>query len=136
MEQNEPVTNYNWSYDDAKTFQATITDTTQQYSIYVNMRHAFQFEWRNVWVKIETTFPNGKVYEKRVNLLLSEPDGHWYGDCLGDNCDIQIPIQERAMFPLPGTYIFKITQDMRVNPLPYVKSVGMRIAKTDAVKKQ
>ena len=129
-EENEQIANYKWSYDDAKTFVAEIKDTTQRYNIYVNVRHSFQFEWRNAWVKIQTTFPDGKSFEKRINLVLSEPDGHWNGDCLGDNCDIQVVIQNNAVFPQPGKYTFKIAQDMRVNPLNAVKSVGLRIEKT------
>lgn len=127
MEENIPVKDYKWDYSDAKVFTAEIKDTTANYNIYVNLRHSFQFEWRNLWVNIETTFPNGKVYERRVNLLLSEADGHWFGDCLGDNCDIRVSIQQNAFFPLTGKYTFKITQDMRVNPLPYIKDVGMRV---------
>lgn len=133
-EDNQQIANYKWEYADAKTFTAGITDTVQHYNIYVNIRHAFNFDWRNVWVKIETTFPDGKVYERRVNLVLSEPDGHWYGDCLGDNCDMQVPIQMNAFFPEAGTYTFKITQDMRVTPLNLVKSVGMRIEKSATTK--
>ena len=129
MEKQASMVGNQWNYADAKTFTAEIKDTTQHYNIYVSMRHGFNFEWRNVWVNIETTFPNGKQYERRVNLLLFDADGVWHGDILGDNCDILIPIQDNAFFPQVGTYSFKITQDMRVNPLGYVKSVGMRIEK-------
>ncbi len=129
IDDNQAITNYNWSYDEEKVFTTEIKDTAITYNLYVNLRHSFNFEWRNMWVNIETTFPNGKKFDKRVNLLLSEPDGHWFGDCLGDNCDIQIPIQENAYFPQPGKYIFKIRQDMRVNPLANIKSVGLRIEK-------
>lgn len=130
FEENQQVNDYKWNYTDAKTFAAEVTDTTAHYNIYVNVRHSFQFEWRNVWVKIQTTFPDGKTLEKRVNLVLSEPDGHWFGSCLGDNCDLQVPIQQSALFPQPGKYSFKLTQDMRVNPLGFIKSVGLRIEKT------
>lgn len=129
MEENQQITSYSWDYSDKKTFNAEIKDTTQNYNIYINLRHSFNFEWRNLWVNIETTFPDGRQFEKRINLVLSEPDGHWNGDCLGDNCDIQIPIQTNAFFPLTGKYTFTISQDMRVNPLGFVKSVGMRIEK-------
>ncbi len=129
FEQNQQIEAHKWNYADAKTFAAEIKDTTQHYNIYINMRHSFQFEWRNVWVKIQTTLPDGKSTEKRVNLILSEPDGHWNGDCLGDNCDIQIPIQQNAIFPQVGKYTFKISQDMRVSPLNAVKSVGVRVEK-------
>jgi len=129
FEQNQQIKDYKWQYDDAKTFTAEITDTNQHYNLYVNLRHSFQFDWRNTWVKITTTFPDGKSVERRVNLVLSEPDGHWLGDCLGDNCDMQLSIQQNAIFPRPGKYTFKIAQDMRVNPLTAIKSVGLRIEK-------
>ena len=129
MEQNQQIANYKWDYADAKTFEADIKDTVAHYNLYINVRHSFQFDWRNAWVKIETTFPDGKSFEKRINLVLSEADGHWLGDCLGDNCDMQLSIQQNAIFPEVGKYKFKITQDMRVNPLDKIKSVGMRIEK-------
>lgn len=129
MEENEQINNNSWQLKDAKTFEAEISDTAISYNLYINVRHSFQFEWRNMWVNIKTTFPDGKKFDKRVNLVLSEPDGHWFGDCLGDNCDMQIGIQDKAYFPQPGKYTFTITQDMRVDPLPFVKSIGMRIEK-------
>ncbi len=129
FEENQQIKDYKWDYNEPRTFVAEIKDTTQHYNLYVNVRHSFQFDWRNAWVKITTTFPDGKSFDKRVNLVLSEPDGHWLGDCLGDNCDMQVLIQQSAIFPKPGKYTFKITQDMRVNPLTAVKSVGMRIEK-------
>jgi gliding motility-associated lipoprotein GldH len=134
METHQSIASEKWDYVDAKTFTAEITDTVQHYNIAVSVRHGFNFEWRNVWVNIETTFPDGNKFEKRVNLVLSDADGVWHGDILGDNCDILIPIQENAFFPQVGKYSFKISQDMRVNPLDYVKSVGLRIEKYSAVK--
>lgn len=134
FEKNEVILNDEWQYSDSKTFVAEITDTTTNYNLAINLRHAFNFEWKNVWIKIETTFPDGRQFEKRVNLILSESDGEWDGQCLGDNCDIQIPIQQNAFFPEVGKYTFKISQDMRVNPLGFVKSVGMRVEKYNAPK--
>ncbi|HWB65172.1 MAG TPA: gliding motility lipoprotein GldH [Chitinophagales bacterium] len=129
MEENQQITAYNWDYADGKTFTVDVTDTTQHYNVFVNVRHSFQFDWRNLWVKIKTTFPDGKNFEKRVNIVLSGPDGHWYASCLGDNCDYQAPIQMNAIFPEKGKYSFTIEQDMRVNPLPKIKSIGMRVEK-------
>ncbi len=136
MEEQQQIKENNWDYTDSKTFTAQITDTVQHYNIYVSVRHGFNFEWRNMWVKIETTFPDGKMYERRVNLLLSDADGVWHGDCLGDNCDMLIPIQDNAFFPQQGKYTFKVSQDMRVNPLPHIKTIGMRLEKYTTPKGQ
>lgn len=129
FEQNEVIKNHLWYWDDIKTFEADITDTSLTYNIYVNVRHSFQFEWRNLWITIETTLPDSTSFNKRVNLLLSEADGRWMGDCLGDNCDMQNLIQRNAYFPQSGKYIFRLKQDMRANPLNHIKSIGIRIEK-------
>lgn len=129
FERNEEIKNHFWDYSDVKTFEADISDTSLTYNIYVNVRHSFRFEWRNLWVDIETVLPDSTSFHKRINLQLSEPDGHWLGDCLGDNCDMQNLIQSNAYFPQPGKYIFRLRQDMRANPLSHVKSIGLRIEK-------
>jgi gliding motility-associated lipoprotein GldH len=107
-----------------------VADTSVRYNIYINIRHSFLFDWRNIYVQVGTQLPDGKKMEKRVNLPLSEADGKWYGSCLGDNCDIPIIIQQDAKFPVPGKYTFTIRQDMRVNPLEKIKSVGLRVEKS------
>ncbi len=129
MEDNQAVNGDKWAYDDPKTFTVDIQDTTLHYNIYINVRHSFQFEWRNVWVNVETVLPDGKKFEKRVNLILSEADGRWFAKCTGDNCYLPIPMQMGAHFPQLGKYTFKITQDMRVSPLNNIKAIGMRVEK-------
>lgn len=129
LDKNNTIPGEAWDYSNKQTFEAAIEDTAVRYDLYVNIRHSFHFEWRNLWVNIETVFPDGKKIDRRVNLLLSEADGQWFGDCTNDQCFIEIPIQENAIFPQTGNYKFAITQDMRVNPLKYINSVGMRVEK-------
>ena len=129
FETNMPISGEKWAYDDVKSFSVDISDTTTRYNIYINVRHSFQFEWRNIYVQVGTQLPDGKKMEKRVNLPLCESDGKWFGSSLGDNCDVPILIQENAKFPEKGKYTFTIRQDMRVNPLEKIKSIGLRVEK-------
>jgi gliding motility-associated lipoprotein GldH len=126
-ETNTPIANEKWTYSDSKTFVVDVTDTSTRYNIYINVRHSFQFEWRNMYVQVSTQLPDGKKLDKRVNLPMSEPDGKWYGSCLGDNCDLPVLIQQDAKFPMIGKYTFTVRQDMRANPLEKIKSIGLRI---------
>jgi gliding motility-associated lipoprotein GldH len=128
-EKNEQIKNYTWDYTDVKTFDVDIKDTSAHYNILLNMRHSFQYEWRNTWVSIVTQYPDGTTYKQRVNVVLYEADGHPLGDCLGDNCDMQVYFQHNVIFPKPGKYTFKVAQDMRVNPLKGIKSIGLRVEK-------
>lgn len=127
FEDNQAVKEESWEYSDTKKFTIDVSDTTTHYNILINLRHSFAFDWRNVYVKVGTEFPDGHKTESRVNLLLSEPDGRWYARCIGDNCFIGIPIKEDIMFPQKGKYTFTIQQDMRQNPLPKIRYVGLRI---------
>jgi gliding motility-associated lipoprotein GldH len=135
-ETNTPVANEKWAYDDVKSFTIDVSDTTTRYNIYINVRHSFQFDWRNMYVQVGTQLPSGKKMEKRVNLPLCENDGKWFGSCLGDNCDIPVMIQENAKFPQKGKYTFTIRQDMRANPLEKIKSIGLRVEKATPPKTQ
>lgn len=134
-EENQVVKNENWDYADVKTFTVEADDTVSHYNFLINLRHSFAFEWRNVWVKVATEFPDGKKTESRVNLTLSEPDGHWYARCIGDNCFLSIPILKDVKFPSKGKYTFTVQQDMRQNPLPLIRYVGFRIEKAEGPKK-
>ncbi|MCW3127826.1 MAG: hypothetical protein JWO03_3484 [Bacteroidetes bacterium] len=133
-ETNTQVADQKWTYEDVKTYTVDVADTTTCYNIYINIRHSFQFEWRNLYVQVGTQMPDGRKIEKRVNLPLCESDGKWYGSCLGDNCDVPVMIQHDAKFPQPGKYTFTIRQDMRANPLVNIKSVGLRVEKAKAAK--
>lgn len=133
-ETNIPIADQKWSYDDVKSYTVDVKDTVSRYNIYINIRHSFQFEWRNLYMQVGTQMPDGKKLEKRVNLPLCESDGKWYGSCLGDNCDIPVMIQHDAKFPMPGKYVFTLREDMRSNPLVNIKSVGLRVEKAKAEK--
>lgn len=129
LEEIQPIEKYQWEYNHKKTFKVNVTDTTQRYNLHILLRHSFNYEWRNLWIKIETKFPDGRTLSKRMNLQLCEADGEWFGKCLGDNCDMEFLIQRNAVFPQAGEYTFSFTQDMRVNPINYIKGIGMRIEK-------
>ena len=116
-----------WSYDDSIQFKINIEDTSKHYNIFVDVRHNFYFDWRNIWVIVKTEYPNHKIESSRVNLPLSASDGVWYGKCSGDICDMRVGIQQNAIFPQKGIYTFTIIQDMRQNPLSKVLDIGMRI---------
>ena len=124
-----------WDYNDSIKFEVDIVDTSTHYNLYVNLRHNFYFDWRNVWVKVITEYPNKKTEISNVNLRLSEADGKWYGKCSGDICDLRVGIQQNAIFPQAGKYKFTIIQDMRQNPLPKVMDVGFRVEKYKEGKK-
>lgn len=112
-----------WSYDNELFFEILNSDSAEK-QLFINFRHSSLFPTRNVLLKAFVQNPKGEKETIHINIPLSEPNGKWHGDCSGDVCSIQYP------FPYAlkdtGNYIFGIVQDMRVNPLQGVKSIGLR----------
>ena len=129
FDENEKIPDSIWNKDFTPEFTANVEDTSLLYNVYINIRHTSFYQWRNLWILVTTTFPDGQVFDKKVALELANKEGKWYGDCLGDICDLQIPIQEKAYFDQSGEYTFKLQQIMRTDNLPLVMSIGLRIEK-------
>jgi gliding motility-associated lipoprotein GldH len=62
-----------------------------------------------------------------VELVLADERGQWMGDGMGDIWDNRIVFKKDFVFPQPGKYRFELEQAMRINPLPGIMDVGMRI---------
>jgi len=118
-----------WDYDDIKTFEVNITDTVSSYNMYVNVRHTDEYPFNNIWLRITTIFPDSTKEEGRVNIQISEPGGRWTGNCADGICYNSIPIQQNFTFSELGSYTFIIQQDMRINPLPSIMNVGLKVEK-------
>lgn len=125
-----PIPKTGWDYEQRLSFEAGIADTSQLYNLYVNIRHTDDYAYSNLWIKIYTTYPSGKLLENRVNLPLADKSGKWLGSGLGSVISNQVLIQANARLPEKGNYRFEIQQDMRSNPLPEVMDIGIRVEKT------
>lgn len=124
-----PIKNEAWQYADSVVFEVPIEDTAITYDLDISIRHDFNFDWRNIWVKVATQFPDGTYELSSVNLPLSEADGIWFGKCSGNLCNLMVQIQNNAKFPEKGNYRFVIYQDMRMNPLEKIHDVGLILTK-------
>lgn len=116
-----------WSYENVLPFEFEVTDTTKAYQILLEVEHAGDFGFQNCYVQITTRFPNGEEKKQPVSLELAAQSGIWTGDCSGNDCTIEIPLQAKARFKQPGKHSITVEQFMRVNPLPGIKAVSLKI---------
>lgn len=130
-EKNLEIPGHEWSYEHKPVFEVTLLpkDTAYMYNIYVNVRHKDSYAYSNIWLVINTQFPEGKPIPQRVELPLADMSGRWLGSGLDDIYEHQIPVQQKAILNKPGVYRFTFEQNMRQNPLPDIMNVGLRIEK-------
>ena len=124
------LSNQQWMYQDTLNFEVVIKDTTAIYNIFLNVEHHVEYPKQNLYALIYTKFPLGERLKEQVSLELANKMGRWNGDCSGNWCQVQIPLQEGAFFNQTGSYTFTVEQFMRINPLSDIKSVSLSIEDT------
>ncbi len=129
IDQNQAVSDHNWSYLNKFNFPVKITDEKQLYNIYMNLRVTGDYKYSNLFVLITQVSPDKKTTIKRYELKLATRDGEWLGDGSGNLYSYQLPFLTNYKFAAKGTYTFRIEQNMRDNPLHEVSDVGLRVEK-------
>lgn len=134
-EKNIEVTDYiqGWKSDDVKTFDIKLDDTTVLYNLFINIRHAEVYPFSNIWLMLNTKFPNGKTNSQRIEIPLADENGNWFGDGMGDIWDYRFALSP-FYIQATGTYTISVAHDMRMDPLPGIMDVGIRIENTGEMK--
>ncbi|MBU2649820.1 MAG: gliding motility lipoprotein GldH [Bacteroidetes bacterium] len=118
-----------WHMDSAMVFSVEVDDSLSLYRFYLNIRHNTDYPFSNIFLFLDTRFPNGNTARDTLECILADKQGRWYGTGGGRIRDNQILIREGLKFPRNGEYLFKITQGMRETGLEGMEDVGIRIEK-------
>ncbi len=131
FEKNVKLPENRWYQDKEVKLEAEIDDTISAHSIFINVRNAGGYQFSNLFVFLTTHTPSGKAERDTVELTLADASGKWLGDGLGDIWDNRLPFKRNFRFPEKGVYTFTLEQAMRVDPLPQIMDVGIRIEKVE-----
>jgi gliding motility-associated lipoprotein GldH len=131
FEENKEIKDYTWDVKDTKVFEVIVTDTITPNNFFINVRNSDGYPYSNLYLFIKTIFPNGRFAHDTLECILANDEGRWLGKGLGDIWDNQIPFKKAKRFPLKGKYIFQLEQGMRLQKLPMIMDVGMRIEKSN-----
>jgi gliding motility-associated lipoprotein GldH len=131
FEENKELENAYWLADSAQEFTFTISDTTQRYNIYYNLRNTASYPFRNIYIDYVLEDTTGRQLEGNlVNRELFHPNtGKPHGSGLGDVFDHQFLLLEKYPFPADGKYTMSLRQYMRRDTLKDVVAVGVRVEK-------
>jgi gliding motility-associated lipoprotein GldH len=134
FQQTAPIPKYAWSYDYKPTFKFNIEDTNYLYQTYFIIRHTQGYPFSNIWLLVDVKFPEDvAVRHERVNIQMAEPSGKWLGRGIGEIYEqrLLLKLSDSLLFRRKGTYEVAFRQNMRVNPLPEIMDIGIRVEKTN-----
>lgn len=106
-----------WLNGEKRTVTFEAPDTSTIYDMEVELQHASDYGYQNLYVLISTTFPSGKQDSSITSLELSETGAGWSGDCAGGQCSVTLPLLRTFTFPEKGTYTWSIEPYMRMDTI-------------------
>jgi len=118
-----------WYKNDMARFDLVIKDSMEAYNFYVNIRHSIDYRYSNLYLFMNTTYPNGNKNRDTIEFVLADKTGAWHGNGWGELKDNSILLVEGIRFPLNGAYTFQLQQAMRVDTLKGISDIGISIEK-------
>jgi gliding motility-associated lipoprotein GldH len=118
-----------WIVDSVASFPFKITEQTKFYTLSYTIRNTLRYPYYNIFVNYELLDASGKVLlsKQMDNNLLNPKTGEPYGTGLGDMYDHDFLLLENYHFPTAGDYTLKLKQQMRLDTLPEIVAVGVKI---------
>ena len=124
--------NRTWVRQQAVNFDFQIQDTIPKYNIHYTIRYTNKYPYQNLYLQYYLEDSAGNVLNKELNniILFNPVTGIPTGDGLGDILTVQKKFIGDYQFPAPGFYGLSIEQFMRLDTLPEILTIGIRVEKT------
>lgn len=131
FEKNIAIPGHAWSAGFKPSVSFTVKDTIARYNIYAVIRHTDAYEFNNIWINIYTRVPGDSTMRKQqLDLKLATDEKGWLGSGMDDIFEHRILITAQPeQLTKAGEYTFSFENIMRIDPLPAVMNVGIRVEK-------
>ena len=123
------IENENWSTDNRILSHFEINDTTNSYTIFLNIYTKENYPFGNLYLFINTIMPDSLIIRDTLNCSLADVYGNWLGKEKFGIIENKLPYKVNVRFPVKGIYKIEIEQAMRKEHLEGVYSVGLQIEK-------
>jgi len=127
FDKNKEVALDGWAVNDIVRFEVPISNSKLRYNFYINVRNNTNYSFSNLFLFINTIYPDRKISKDTVECWLADQNGKWLGDGLGQIKNNRILFKRGFRFDQVGTYVFEFQQGMRVEKLKGINSIGLRI---------
>lgn len=116
-----------WAFESPVNFKADVQDTVNLHDVVVNLRTGKTYNYSNLWLFVDFTYPGGNAFTDTIECPLAYPDGRWVGSSGPGYINTSVIIKKDMIFPESGNYNINIRHGMRDDSLHEIKTVGLRI---------
>ena len=123
------VVNQELSYKDSLLFNVNVTETEQQYNVFIDIENTDLYPYSNLYLFISIKSTDSIVITDTVDVTLANYKGQWYGDKSGENYQGHYLFKRAIVFPKEGNYQFSIKHGMRKDTLVGINALGVSLEK-------
>lgn len=128
---SQKVNGEQWVYEDTLSYTFSVKDTTVKYNLLLDIYHERSFPYENLYLNIETSFPNSPATKQQLSFDLMDQNGNWAGTCKGNDCILEVMMKEGFVFAENGVYKIEINQWSREQSLSGITSIGLCIQESE-----
>ncbi|MBO7428805.1 MAG: gliding motility lipoprotein GldH [Paludibacteraceae bacterium] len=123
------IPNEGWCKGDVVSFDFDMVDTASTYNVLVDIRNNNDYPFQNFWLFIHTVMPDSTEFSDTLNCVLADNYGKWIGKASGSMYHVPVAFRLDTKFPQTGRYHFDLIQGMRMDVLPGITEIGVRVLK-------
>ena len=117
-----------WKVCDSACFDVQVDDTTHLFDLLVEVRNNVDYPYSNLFLFVNTTFPDGSISCDTLELPLADPSGSLLGKHSGRYVDSRYRLRGQPVrFPMMGKYHFAIANGMRDEAVEGIAHVGFLV---------
>lgn len=131
FQQSKMLPDEGWRKYDMVSFDYNSTDTVGEYKILVDIRNNNDYPFQNFWLFIHSMSPDSVEFSDTLNCVLADNYGKWVGKSSGSMYHVPVEFIHSTPFKKVGKYHFDLVQGMRMDTLPGIKEIGIRIVKSN-----
>ena len=120
-----------WTDGEVFDFNFDIKDTMQHYNLYLDLYHTKDYPYQNLYLKIDTRYPDQHTISDTLSFDLANAVGDWNGKCSSDACDLRVFLAHQIRFEQLGDYRIGFTQYSRFDTIPEIKNISFKIQAID-----
>lgn len=110
-----------------------VLDTVHTYTMMVDIRHAGNYPYQNLWLFAERMSPDSTVVRDTIACELADDKGKWLGKGSGSVYLFTVPYYQ-GKADMSGKYTFAIRHGMRNENLQGIYAIGLRVESQDGEK--
>jgi gliding motility-associated lipoprotein GldH len=132
FEDNVEFRDRSWKIAEPVQFEFQIADTSKQYNLLMNIRNSLDYPYARIFVNYDLVNLDSASLSKKMitEYLFDQKTGKPLGASgIGDIYDHQFVILKKYSFRKVGAYKIKFDQFMRMDTIPGILAVGIRVEK-------